>query len=78
MDAQGHVTPEEIREALLLMYRGDIESNPQQALLQLLADDLRPKDERGRWRPSPLLILIAFLACALIAIFFYFTFGARP
>jgi hypothetical protein len=78
MDAQGHVTAEEIRLALLSMYRGDTESNLQQALLRLLADELKPVDEKGRWKPSPLLILVALLMCALIGIFFYFTLGARP
>ena len=78
MDAQGHVTPEEIRRALLTMYRDDPESNLQQALLRLLADDLRPIDERGRWKPNPLLILVAVLACALVGVFFYFTIGAHP
>ncbi len=77
MDAQGHVTPEEIRRALLSMYQGDSESNLQQALLRLLSDDLKPLDEQGRWRPSPLLILVAVLVCALIGVFFYFTIGAR-
>ena len=77
MDAQGHVTPEEIRRALLTMYRDDTESNLQQALLRLLADDLKPIDERGRWKPSPLLILVAALVCVLVGVFFYFTIGAR-
>ena len=77
MDAQGHVTPEENRKALLSMYQGDSESNLQQSLLRLLADDLKPIDERGRWKPSPLLILVAVLVCALLGVFFYFTIGAR-
>jgi hypothetical protein len=70
--------PEEIRLALLSIYRGDSESNLQQALLRLLADELKPVDEKGRWKPSPLLILVALLVCALIGIFLYFTLGARP
>lgn len=77
MDAQGHVTPEEIRRALLTMYRDDTESNLQQALLRLLADDLKPIDERGHWKPNPLFILVAVLACALVGVFFYFTIGDR-
>jgi hypothetical protein len=60
------------------MYRGDPESNLQQALLRLLADDLKPVDEKGRWKPSPLLILVAVLACAVVGVFFYFTLGAHP
>jgi hypothetical protein len=78
MDAQGHVTSEEIRKALLAMYCGDTESNLQQALLRFLADELKPVDEKGRWKPSPLLILIAVLASALGGVFFYFTLGAHP
>ena len=78
MDAQGHVTSEEIRKALLSMYREDTESNLQQALPRLLADELKPVDEKGRWKPSPLLILIAVFACALIGVFFYFSLGAHP
>ena len=77
MDAQGHITPEEIRKALLSIYQGDSESNLQQALLRLLSDDLKPLDEQGRWKPSSLLILVAVLVCALIGVFFYFTIGAR-
>lgn len=78
MDAQGYITPEEIRRALLAMYRGDTESNLQQTFLRLLSDDLNPIDERGRWKPSPLLILVAVLLCALGGVFFYFTLGVHP
>ena len=77
MDAQGHVSPEEVRAALIAIYRGDPESNLQKALLRVLADDLKPIDDKGRWKPSPLLILVALLICALIAVFFYFTLGAH-
>jgi hypothetical protein len=77
MDTQGHVSPEEIRVALRSIYRADPESNLQKTLLRILADDLKPVDEKGRWKPSPLLLLIALLACALVGVFFYFTLGAR-
>ncbi|WP_263359495.1 hypothetical protein [Acidicapsa ligni] len=75
MDAQGHVTSEEVRKALVLIFRNDSESDLQQALLRVLADDLKPTDEKGRWRPSPLLILVAVLLCGLLGVFFYFTIG---
>jgi hypothetical protein len=77
MDSQGHVSPEEIRTALQSLYRGDPETNLRKALLRHLADDLRPVDEKGRWKPSPLLLLLGLLACALIGVFFYFTLGAH-
>ncbi len=69
--------PKEIRAALRLVYREDPESNLQKALLRVLADDLKPIDEKGRWKPSPLLLLIAVLVCALIGVFLYFTLGAH-
>ncbi len=69
--------PKEIRAALRSVYREDPESNLQKALLRVLADDLKPVDEKGRWKPSPLLLLIAVLVCALIGVFLYFTLGAH-
>ena len=75
MDAQGHVSAQEVRDALKSLYRADLESDLQKALLRSLADDLKPVDEKGRWKPSPLLILFLLLACALAAVFFYFTLG---
>ncbi len=75
MDAQGHVSREEVRVALRAVYRGDPESDLQDALRHWLADDLRPVDQKGRWRPRPLLIVVALVMCALIAVFFYFTLG---
>ena len=77
MDAQGHVSPAEVRTALRALYNADPESNLQKALLRSLADDLKPVDAKGRWRPSPLLILIAVLALALVAVFAYFSLGAK-
>ena len=76
MDAQGHVSPAEVRVALRSLYSSDPESNLQKALLRSLADDLKPVDAKGRWKPSPLLILVAVLACALAAVFLYFSLGA--
>ncbi len=76
MDARGYVSPAEVRVALRSLYSGDPESNLQKALLRSLADDLKPVDAKGRWRPSPLLILVAVLACAIVAVFIYFSLGA--
>ncbi len=77
MDAQGHVSPEEVRVALRLIYRSDPESNLQKALLRFFADGLNPVDEKGRWRPNPLLILVPVLICGLAGVFFYFTLGGH-
>ena len=57
MDASGYITPEEVRLALRKVHSEDTETNPEMALRQALADDLKPVDARGRWKPSSLLIL---------------------
>jgi hypothetical protein len=75
MDTQGYVSPGEMRRALSSIYHDDPESNVQRALLQSLADDLEPTDEKGRWKPSPLVILVSVLICALTGVFLCFTLG---
>ena len=77
MDAQGYISPEEVRQALRTIYRSDAEANLQSALLQSLSDSLKPVDEKGRWKPSSLLVLLASLLCALIGVFLYFSIGGR-
>jgi len=77
MDAQGYISPEELRQALRQIYSSDPESNLQKALLHSLADDLKPVDEKGRWKPNPLLVLTVVLLCALVGIFVYFSVGGR-
>lgn len=78
MDTQGHVSPEEVRTALRSIYADDPETNLQKALLRSLADDLKPLDEKGHWRPNPLWILVLALVCALLGVFVYFTLGGQP
>ena len=77
MDAQGNISAEEVRQALRQIYRSDAESNLQDALRESLSDELRPIDEKGRWKPSPLLILTVVLLCALAGVFIYFSIGGR-
>jgi len=77
MDTQGYISPQEVRQALRQIYRSDAEINLQSSLLESLSDELKPIDEKGRWRPGPLLILTMVLLCALLGIFVYFSLGAR-
>jgi hypothetical protein len=77
MDPQGHISAQEVRAALRSVYHNDDESNLQKAFLRHLSDDLKPLNPKGRWKPSPLLILGSSLVCALMAVFFYFTLGAH-
>jgi hypothetical protein len=55
----------------------DAESNLQNALLESLSDELKPVDEKGRWKPSPLLVLTIVLLCTLIGVFIYFSIGGH-
>ena len=77
MFAQGYISAEEARQALRRIYRGDAESNLQNALRESLSDELKPIDEKGRWKPSPLLVLTVVLLCALVGVFIYFSVGGR-
>ena len=77
MAAQGYISAEEARQALRQIYRGDAESNLQNALREALSDELKPIDEKGRWKPSPLLVLTVVLLCALVGVFIYFSVGGR-
>ena len=77
MDSQGYISPQEVRQALRQIYRSDAEINLQSSLLESLSDELKPIDEKGRWRPSPLLILTLVLLCAMLGLFVYFSVGGR-
>jgi len=77
MDALGYISAEEVRQALRQIYLSDSESNLQNALLESLSDELKPVDEKGRWKPSPLLVLTVVLLCTLIGVFIYFSIGGH-
>ena len=75
MDAAGYVTPEEVRLAIRKLHSEDTETNPELALRAVLADDLKPVDALGHWKPSSLVILVGSLICALLGVFLYFSLG---
>jgi hypothetical protein len=77
MDSRGYVTPAETRQALRAVYREDPETNLSKVLLRAFADDLKPLDDKGRWRPNFLLILVGVLIVAWASVFFYFSLGAQ-
>jgi hypothetical protein len=77
MDTQGYISPQEVRQALRQNYLSDAETNLQRSLLESLSDELKPIDEKGRWKPSPLLVLTVVLLCALIGVFIYFSIGGH-
>ena len=75
MCKQSYISPQEVRQALRKIYRSNVETNLQSSLLESLSDELKPIDEKGRWKPSPLLIITLILLCALLGIFVYFSVG---
>ena len=75
MEATGYITPEEVRLAVRKLHSEDTETNSELALRSTLADDLRPVDARGRWKPSSLLILAGVIVLALLSVFLYFSLG---
>lgn len=77
MAGQGYISAEQARKGLQSLYRSDTESNLEKALLESLSDGLKPVDDKGRWKPSPILILIAVLVFALAGVFLYFSAGGR-
>jgi len=77
MDTQGSISPQEVRQALRQIYRSDPETNLHNSFLESLSDELKPVDEKGHWKPSPLLILTIVLVCALLGFFVYFSVGGR-
>jgi hypothetical protein len=77
MDVLGYISAEEVRQALRQIYRTDAESNLQNALSESLSDELKPVDEKRRWNPSPLLVLMVVILCALAGVFIYFSVGGR-
>ena len=75
MDAAGNITPEDARLALRKLHSEDTETNPELALRAALADDMKPVDARGRWKPSSLVVLVGVIGCALLGVFLYFSLG---
>ena len=77
MAAPDYITLQQARDALQMLYRNDTESNVEKALLESLSDGIRPVDDKGRWKPSPIFLLIAALVFALAGVFLYFSVGGR-
>jgi hypothetical protein len=78
MAVPGYISLQQAREALRSIYRSDTESNLEKALLESLSDGIKPVDDKGNWKPSPILLLIAALVLALAGVFLYFSVGGRP
>jgi len=74
---RGNVTAEETRQAMRTLYRKDSETNLLTAFARAIADDLKPVDENGKWRPSSLLVLGCAVLLAFAGVFIYFSIGGH-
>jgi hypothetical protein len=77
MDTPGYLSTEQVRQALREIYRRDGETNLRTGLLEAFSDELRPIDQKGRRRLSPLLVICVLLLSALVGVFAYFSIGGR-
>jgi hypothetical protein len=71
------ITPDEARQMLRQIYSADGEINLRDALRRNASDPIRPFTEKGRLRPGTLLVISGAMLFLLIAIFLYFSIGAR-
>jgi len=77
MTADRLITPDEARKMLRQIYAADGEINLRDVLLRNASDPIRPITEKGRLRPSTLLVISGAVLFLLVAIFLYFSIGAK-
>ena len=77
MEPRRYITNADVSEALRKLYEEDAEANLQRAFLLALSDDLKPLDAKGRWRPSPVVVILGCLFFAIALIFIYFSLGGQ-
>jgi len=65
---------EQMSERLRKFYDQDPEADPAASLKRFLADPLRPQDDKGRFRPNSLLVLLLTFLVVAIGTFFYFSY----
>ena len=71
MPAPRYIDEEEMRQFLLEAYRQDPESNFLWRMGQRFCDPVQPRNEKGRWRMHPLVLMLAALAAVALATFIY-------
>lgn len=71
------ITPHEARQLLRQIYSADGEINLQDVLRRNASDPIRPFTEKGRLRPGTLLVISGAMLFLLVAIFLYFSIGAK-
>lgn len=69
------IGPEKTREDLRKLHSLDPEARLLRNILRRLADPIKPLDDRGRFRPHPLLVWLLSLALVVVGVFVYFSYN---
>ena len=64
-----------MRERLMELHAHDPAGRLFASLLRLIEDPLRPRDENGRLRLNPILVLLAVVLVLTTGTFLFFSFG---
>ena len=64
-----------MRERLMEFHAHDPEARLFASLLRQIEDPLRPRDENGRLRLNPILLLLALILVLAAGTFLFFSFG---
>lgn len=73
MNAANYITVARVRAALHALYRTDAQIDAKQIVQRVFQDQLVPRDGRGRWRASRLLLIVLASLSATIGVFLYFS-----
>jgi hypothetical protein len=77
MPADRLITMNETRKILRRAYRVDGEINIEAVLRRAASDQVKPVSEKGRMRPSVLVVVGSVMLFLIVASFVYFSFGGR-
>lgn len=58
-------------------YRSDGEINLTEVVRRIASDPIKPVSEKGRMRPSMLVVVGSIMLLLIVAGFFYFSFGGQ-
>ncbi len=77
MAADHFITTAEAREILRCSYRSDEEIKLEAVVRRAASDPIKPVSEKGRMRPSVLVLVGSVMLFLTVASFVYFSFGGH-
>jgi hypothetical protein len=64
----------EMREQLRRLYARDPEARFVRSLVRRMADPVKPENEKGRFRPHPLVVWLGLISAVGASVFLYFSY----